>query len=241
MFAGGNNVTYATGVVILDVGVGNVGSVVNVLRHLAPQLTVTVAPHADAANTTAFSHIILPGVGAFEPYLTRLYDRGFDAVIREHCIDNAKPLLGICLGMHALTNTSEEVANTTDTQGLGLIPGHVKKIQPAENQRLPHVGWNSVSQTVSHPVFSNIPNNADVYYTHSYGVHTQQPEHTLATTPYGNNNALTAVIGQNNIIATQCHPEKSSTVGMQLLTNFLNWDGVFHEVSQTTSEATAPC
>lgn len=236
-------VTYATGVILLDVGLGNVGSVVNVLKHIAPQLPITVAPHADAAAAASYSHVILPGVGAFDAYLTRLYERGFNNVINTSCVENTKPLLGICLGMHALANTSDEVPPSSQQTGMGLITGHIAKIIPDTNQRLPHVGWNSVfaSTRPQHPLLANLPDHTDFYYTHSYTAHPQNSGHVLATTPYSTNHRLTAIMGANNIVGTQFHPEKSGPAGMQLLTNFLNWDSTFTADAAKAEPMEASC
>jgi glutamine amidotransferase len=149
-----------------------------------------------------------------------------DDVIRECSV--SKPFLGVCLGMQALMDYSSE---NNGTRGLGVIPGRVSHFnertqhQPvATKLKVPHMGWNQVNQAKSHRLWRNIDQNSRFYFVHSYFVISESPDIIAGTTDYGG--IFTSVIAQDNIFAVQFHPEKSQHSGLELLANFMRWDGV---------------
>ena len=152
-----------------------------------------------------------------------LHDSGLAELIKE--VSQAKPLLGICLGMQALLTDSEEGGKT---ECLNLFPGHVRRfaenLHDTQGNRLkvPHMGWNRVNQR-PHPLWHDIPQNSRFYFVHSYFAVPDRAEDSIATSDYPD--PFTCALAKDNIFAVQFHPEKSQTVGLQLLQNFLRWDG----------------
>lgn len=189
-------------IVIIDYGAGNVFSVQQALRRLG--YSATLSNNADEIQYA--SHVIFPGVGQAAAAMHQLKQNGLDKVIPQL----QAPVLGICLGMQLLCNYSEE----GDTEGLGIFPLTVKQF--TADKKIPHMGWNTLNNFKS-PLFSNIDNNAYVYFVHSYYV--PHSEFSIATCNYGGEFA--AAIGKNNFYACQFHPEKSAAVGEQILINFL--------------------
>jgi glutamine amidotransferase len=200
---------------ILNIGLGNVQSVYNAIYESGFDPIFV-----ESANTiNDLTHLIMPGVGNFSAVMQQLDQGNYIEPIVEFA-NNKQPLLGICLGMQLLTTSSNEGGQC---QGLNLIPASVDKIPAEENQRVPHVGWNTVSCQFEHPVFDNIKDNRDFYFVHSYHATCHNKKHSLAVTDYAN--SLTCAIARDNISGVQFHPEKSQKNGMQLLENFCDWDG----------------
>ena len=200
---------------IVDIGIGNLGS----LRHAVHSQgwdSVAVSGPADFDGVT---HLLLPGVGAFSAAMAGLGETGLIEPIRQFAAQG-HPVLGICLGMQLLADTGSEGG---DIPGLGLIPGRVRPIAPQPGLRLPHVGWNEACQVRAHPVLQGIRNDVDFYFVHSYRFVATDPLTVLAETEYGER--FPAVIGKDNVIGAQFHPEKSQTNGLRLLDNFCCWDG----------------
>ncbi|MFT7414058.1 MAG: glutamine amidotransferase [Methylophagaceae bacterium] len=210
-------------VAVIDYGMGNLRSVSKALETVASD-DVVVEVTADPTRILTASHIVFPGVGAMRDCVAELKRLKLDEVIRT-VINNGTPTLGICLGMQALLSHSEE---NNGSEGLNIIAGNVRHfdIKPSangEHLKVPHIGWNQVHQSSAHPLWYNIDQNSRFYFVHSYFVAPDDVEVTAATTAYPN--AFTSAIHKENVFAVQFHPEKSQHAGLQLLENFLNWDG----------------
>jgi glutamine amidotransferase len=193
---------------------GNVDSVCKAISTLGAEPVLTddenIFKIADAC--------ILPGVGAFGDAMGSLRRKNLPEILKRHIVDEGVPLLGICLGMQLLASKGFEHG---EHEGLGFIPGTVKKLTPLDNECIPHVGWNNVEHK-SHTLFEGISSGKDFYFVHSYHFTTVDDSNILATTPYCG--IFTSVVGKGNILGTQFHPEKSQATGMQLLKNFLNME-----------------
>ena len=198
-------------VAIVDYGVGNLFSLKSSFAAIGADAVVS----ADAAVLKAADQILLPGVGAFEDAAKKLQQSGLDAVVKEEAAAG-KPLLGICLGMQLLFEKSYEYGCH---DGLGLIPGIVKPIAdviPAE-LKIPHIGWNALHLCKASPLFSQIRQGDCVYFVHSYYA-ADCEENVIATVEYGA--PLTAAVARGNIYGCQFHPEKSGSVGLNILKAF---------------------
>jgi len=200
-------------VAIVDYGMGNIGSVSRAIEECGASVTVS----ADPEVLLAASHVILPGVGAFPDGMEHLKVNGTDQVLHE-IAKKGTPVLGICLGMQLLADSSEEVRKT---QGLGLVPGDVERMSSHDGTlRVPHVGWNEVNIVTECPLFKDIPDASDFYFVHSYHYRTRLREHVVAETPYGDN--FTSVVARENVFGVQFHPEKSAGFGLRMLKNFIS-------------------
>ncbi|MFT5577928.1 MAG: glutamine amidotransferase [Paraglaciecola psychrophila] len=208
-------------VAVIDYGMGNLHSVASALEHVAPDVEVQVT--GDAAKILAADRVIFPGVGAIRDCMAEIYRLGVDKIVAEVAL--SKPLLSICVGMQALMSHSEE-NNGVDC--LDLIEGEVKFFgephHDAAGKRLkvPHMGWNQVHQSVPHPLWQDIEQDARFYFVHSYYVQARDNALVAGTCDYGLQ--LHAALYRDNVFAVQFHPEKSSTAGLQLLRNFVHWD-----------------
>ncbi|MCX8157165.1 MAG: imidazole glycerol phosphate synthase subunit HisH [Verrucomicrobiae bacterium] len=198
---------------VINVGMGNLGSVRRALEECGAEVRVSSRPE----DLAWADRIILPGVGAFATGMQRLHQAGWVSALRQALANPRVRLLGICLGMQLLAGSGEEGGLTP---GLGCIPGHVSRLQVQETrERLPHVGWNEVHPTRPHWLWDGIPDGTDFYFVHSYHLLPAQAGDTLATTPYAG--GFVSVVGHGNILGVQFHPEKSGRPGFQLLRNFL--------------------
>ena len=208
-------------VAVIDYGMGNLHSIAKALQHASPEVDVRVV--SDKQAILAADRVVFPGVGAIRDCMQALKAAELTEVIA--AVAQSKPLLGICLGMQALLSSSEENGGT---DCLNIIPGQVihfaKDLQDAQGQRLkiPHMGWNKVQQH-AHPLWQNIDQDSRFYFVHSYYAQPIDPGAIAATTEYPE--AFTCALAKDNVFAVQFHPEKSQTVGLQLLKNFLHWDG----------------
>jgi glutamine amidotransferase len=210
-------------VAVIDYGMGNLHSVSKALEHVAKDTRVVVS--AKSEEILACDRVVLPGVGAIRDCIAEITRLGLDEVIKE--VARQKPLLGVCVGLQALMDFSEENEGTTC---LGVIPGKViafdKNLHdPVTNERLkvPHMGWNQVNQVIKHPLWRNIPQDSRFYFVHSFYVQPASPEPVAASTAYGF--PFASALTRGNVFAVQFHPEKSQRVGLTLYENFLNWDG----------------
>lgn len=200
--------------VVVDYGMGNLGSVRRSLEECGADVTVSNDPR----ELEKASSIVLPGVGSFKDGMRHLEEKGLAKAIQELSGKQGVPLLGICLGMQLLGKWGEEGGRIP---GLGLIAGEVKRLKPSSLlERIPHVGWNEVNPRQSSPLFENIPTGTDFYFIHSYGFIPDREEDIAATTLYCGK--FVSAVAARNIYGVQFHPEKSSKNGFQLLKNFLN-------------------
>jgi glutamine amidotransferase len=209
-------------VAVIDYGMGNLHSVASALRQIS-QDDVQITSDADAIRNA--DRVIFPGVGAIRDCMAEIRRLQFDHVVHD-VIASGKPLLAICVGMQALMQHSEE---NSGVDCLGELPGQVKffgdHLQGADAEKLkvPHMGWNQVHQTITHPLWNGIEQDSRFYFVHSYYVHCANSQWVAATTEYGV--GLHAALAHDNLFAVQFHPEKSSSAGLLLLKNFLQWNG----------------
>jgi len=208
-------------VAVIDYGMGNLHSITKALQHAAPEVNVQLV--SDKKSILAADRVVFPGVGAMRDCMQALHTEALDDVIRQAAA--SKPFLGICLGMQALLTHSEE---NSGIECLNIIPGQVRHFAEdlcdAQRQRLkiPHMGWNQVQQK-THPLWANIPQNSRFYFVHSYFAVPDELSAIAASSEYPD--AFSCALAKDNVFATQFHPEKSQTMGLQLLNNFLHWDG----------------
>ena len=202
---------------IIDYGAGNLTSVLLALKSLGDDPVIT----SDPALLEQADRIIFPGVGSAASGMLGLKQKSLDEALKKCCIQN-KPILAICLGMQMLLEFSEEDGGVN---GLGLFPGKVKlfKFPPEQRIKVPHMGWNTVRQN-KHALWKNIPDNSAFYFVHSYYVSADNASDIAGVTEYGDFEFVSAV-ARKNLFATQFHPERSGEMGLQLLKNFLEWDG----------------
>lgn len=210
-------------VAIVDYGSGNLRSAAKAFERAMAESegTADVIVTSEPDVVAEASHIVLPGVGAFGDCR-----RGLDAVpgmveaIEDVVLKRGRPFLGICVGMQLMASVGREHGAHS---GLGWIPGEVVSLEPADPRlKIPHMGWNVLEVRVTdHPFFEALPPAAHAYFVHSYGFRAEDPAHVLASVDYGG--AVAAVVGRDNLIGTQFHPEKSQTVGLRLIANFLGW------------------
>jgi imidazole glycerol-phosphate synthase subunit HisH len=218
-------------VAIIDYGSGNLRSAAKAFERSAREAgyagDVTVTSQSDVVARA--DHIVLPGVGAF-----RDCRRGLDAVpgmvdaLTEAVVAKGRPFLGICVGMQLMAARGHEHHLTS---GLGWIPGDVVALTPPANAadlgpggtgfRIPHMGWNELRFSATHPILRGLRSGAHAYFVHSYHLSCENAAHILATVDYGG--SITALVGRDNMVGTQFHPEKSQATGLQLIANFLAW------------------
>lgn len=204
-------------VVIVDYGMGNLGSVSRAFEECGAKVRISDDPQEFSTAT----HIVLPGVGAYPEGMANLKTNGWPEAFAMVAIKEKIPLLGICLGMQLLSTIGQE---GEFTRGLDLIPGEVKKLVPlGQGERIPHVGWNEVWHLQENPLFQGIPNGADFYFVHSFHFDVKDPQHMATWTPYCGKFASSVRLG--NVFGVQFHPEKSSTAGFTLIRNFLDFKG----------------
>jgi len=203
----------AQSIAIVDYGMGNVRSVQKAIEHVAPNDRVFLTDNADLIDEA--DRIVFPGQGAMGACMQALNNHNLVDVIKRNAQE--KPFLGICLGLQLLFDHSEENGGT---EGLSIIPGDVVKFAKSD-LKVPHMGWNTVKQSIEHPLWHNIDDNARFYSVHSYYVAHADPSIVAGSTNYGLD--FTCAIAKDKLFAVQFHPEKSQHDGLQLLTNFVNW------------------
>ena len=208
-------------IAVVDYGMGNLRSVAKALEHVAPRARVVVT--GDAATIDAADRVVFPGQGAMPDCMRHLDESGLrDPVLRAA---RGKPLFGVCVGEQMLFDWSAE----GDTPGLGVLPGRVLRfpedaMRRADGSRLkvPHMGWNRVTQVRSHPISRGVPDGAYFYFVHSFFAAPALEELTVGSTEYGL--SFTCAVARDNIFATQFHPEKSAANGLRLYENFVHWN-----------------
>jgi glutamine amidotransferase len=213
-------------VAVIDYGMGNLHSVAKAVEHVGRELgeetEVIVTP--DAKLIASANRVIFPGVGAIRDCMAEINRLNVGQIVEDAM--KTKPVLAICVGMQALMEHSEE---NEGVDCLGFVQGNVRyfgdDLADEEGKRLkvPHMGWNKVSQTQAHPLWKDVPDNSRFYFVHSYYVNIDDATKITSTTSYGKE--FVATLADDNIFATQFHPEKSQIVGLTLLKNFLQWGG----------------
>lgn len=198
-------------VAIIDYGAGNIKSVENAVRFLGHEAVLTRDPQV----ILSADHCILPGVGAFGDAMARLKRYGLDEVLRE-VVRREIPLLGICLGLQLLFETSEE---SPGAEGLGILRGRILRIPDGDGRKVPQIGWNDLTFPNEGRIFRGIKEGSYVYFVHSYYLRAEDPSVVTAQTQYGV--TIDAAVESGNVYACQFHPEKSEAVGMKILGNFL--------------------
>ena len=199
---------------VVDYEAGNLKSVETALRALGARITVSASPQ----ELLSTDRLIFPGVGDAAAATAVLRARGLDDAIRSF-VATGRPVLGICLGSQIVLDASEENEATC----LGLISGTARRFPADLGVKVPHIGWNQVTPTVSHPIFEGIPSGASFYFVHSYYPSPDDPATVLAETDYGIRFA--SAIARENLTAVQFHPEKSGPHGLRMLRNFLDYRG----------------
>jgi glutamine amidotransferase len=212
-----------TSVAVIDYGMGNLRSVSKALEHVDPDAEVIVT--AEPERILRADRVVFPGQGAIGDAMSEIRRLELEQVLREAMA--RKPFLGICLGLQALMDFSEEDGGT---ECFAVIPGRVSRFpegladaQTGARLKVPHMGWNQVHQTQNHPIWQDISQDSRFYFVHSYYVQADQDSVVAATTRYGLEFVSAAC--RENIFAVQFHPEKSQHAGLTLLANFLRWDG----------------
>lgn len=201
---------------IINYGMGNLGSVANALDYLGLEAGIIDSP----SGLNEYDRLILPGVGSFGIAMQNLNSSGWSEAIRLK-VNDGVPLLGICLGMQLLFEVGEEHGIT---KGLGLLSGHVIPLNPSTSHPVPHMGWNSLSFPKKHPLFKGVKEHVDFYFVHSYRCDSTKSDEVLAYCDYGSE--FVAAAGRKNIAGVQFHPEKSQDMGLKMLENFADWDGL---------------
>ncbi len=211
--------------VIIDYGSGNLHSAGKALERAAREAEANsaVSISSNPADVAAADRVILPGVGAFADCR-----RGLEAVpglleaLHATVMERERPFLGICVGMQLMASRGLEFGVT---EGFGWIPGEVRAITPSDaSLKIPHMGWNTLTKANAHPLLEGIKNGPDglhAYFVHSYHFVPEDHAHVVAESDYGG--AITAMVARDHLAGTQFHPEKSQTLGLKLLANFLNW------------------
>jgi glutamine amidotransferase len=209
-------------VAIIDYGSGNLRSAAKAFERAAEGSGTEIVVTSDPEVVRRAGRIVLPGVGAFADCRAGLDAvTGMVEVLEERVTGAGVPFLGICVGMQLMATEGREKATT---KGLGWIPGAVVRIEPQGGLKVPHMGWNTLDFVLPHPLLEGIPDGPDglhAYFVHSYHLATDSRETLIATTDYGM--AVTAIVGRDNLFGTQFHPEKSQTLGLTLIGDFLRW------------------
>ncbi len=206
-------------IAVVDYGMGNLRSVSKALEHVAPDAKVRITSRPEDLRVA--DRIVVPGQGAMPDCMRQLRERGLaDAVVEA---TRAKPFLGICIGLQMLFEHSEEGG----VEGLGVLPGSVRRFPAGladaggNHLKIPHMGWNEVMQSASHPLWHQIAEGSRFYFVHSYYADAADAGIQSGQCTYGL--PFTAAVARDNMFAVQFHPEKSQAAGLQLLRNFVHW------------------
>ncbi len=206
-------------IAVVDLGTGNLHSVAKAIEKLAPPGQVRIT--SEAAVIRSADRVVLPGQGAIASWFDALIGRGLADAVQDAL--GTKPVLGICVGMQALFDRSDEDGGI---DALGLIAGSVRRFDHQRMTELglkvPHMGWNRVTQSADHPLWEKIADGTRFYFVHSFYASALKKEHIVGITEYGAE--FVSAVARENVCAVQFHPEKSHRQGLQLLENFLVWD-----------------
>ncbi|WP_025897574.1 imidazole glycerol phosphate synthase subunit HisH [Sneathiella glossodoripedis] len=209
-------------IAIIDYGSGNLRSAAKAFERCVQEtgLSEEVVVTSDPDVAAKADRIVLPGVGAFKDCKDGLQSvSGMTEALTEAVLGRGVPFFGICVGMQLMASRSLEYG---ETDGLGWIGGSVSPLELSDpTLKIPHMGWNELEMTSDHVLLEGLADGDHIYFVHSYHVVTEDPSHVLATVNYGG--TVTAIIGRDNMIGTQFHPEKSQSAGLKLISNFLNW------------------
>ena len=200
-------------IIIVDYGVGNLGSIANMFKKIGVPATIS----SDPTIIETADKLILPGIGAFDAGMAKLNERGFVPVLNHLVLDKKIPVLGHCLGLQLMTRSSEEGR----LNGLGWFNAETLRFKFGESQsllKIPHMGWNTLDICQPHLLLSNLEEGSRYYFVHSFYVESKEPNTVLATTDYGG--PFHSVLARGNIMGAQFHPEKSHKFGMRILKNF---------------------
>lgn len=200
-------------IVVVDYGMGNIGSIANMLRKVGAEAQISSEPGVIGKA----DKLILPGVGAFDQGMHNLVDRGLIPLLRRKVLEEKTPILGVCLGMQLFAKASEEGRCT----GLGWLDATAVRFRPEGTEgklKVPHMGWNTLEPQSSHPLLEGLEAQARFYFVHSFHLVCTHPSVVLTRTSYGGH--FVSAIAQDNILGVQFHPEKSHRFGMQLYRNF---------------------
>jgi glutamine amidotransferase len=205
-------------IAVADFGMGNLRSVAQALRHVAPREDIRVT--SDPACIEAAERLVLPGQGAMPDCMRSLAESGMEPALRRALA--SRPVLAVCVGEQMLFERSEEGG----AAGLGLLPGRVARFAPSRDAdgralKIPHMGWNRVRQTRAHALWDGVPDDSYFYFVHSYHAVTDRADVIVGETDYGG--FFTCAVAQDNIFAVQFHPEKSAVAGLRLYENFVCW------------------
>jgi len=205
-------------VTIVDYNSGNISSVINSFKEVAKD-KVNIEVTSNLNKIKSSDKLVLPGQGSFKSCVDSLYSiNGLVETLNEFVINNKKPLLGICVGLQMFADIGYE---ETETEGLGWISGKVSKIDNQEGKyKLPHIGWNEINVVKKNKIFKDIENKSHMYFVHSYELIPEDKNVITATTDYSSN--IVCSVEKENIFGTQFHPEKSDTIGLQIIRNFIN-------------------
>ncbi len=195
---------------IVDYGMGNIQSVEKALAHTGAETKLISTPEEVAAA----EKLVLPGVGAFGDAMNHLREQGMVDALREYA-DSGRPMIGVCLGMQLLFESSEE---DPGNPGLGILKGTVKRFSPDMGLKVPHMGWNTLNVRSDSKVFAGLGDQPHVYFVHSYYVAPAEPDVVAATTSYGID--FVSAVERGSVSGAQFHPEKSQAKGLQILQNF---------------------
>jgi imidazole glycerol-phosphate synthase subunit HisH len=223
-------------IAVVDYGMGNLRSVAKALEHVAPGKVVTVT--SDPTVLRSAAKVVFPGQGAMPDCMREMDARGLRAPLLEAA--RSKPFLGLCIGLQMLFESSEEGG----VEGLGILPGKVVRFpskrmlgERGEKLKVPHMGWNQVHQSMSHPMWAGVPDSSRFYFVHSFFVDARDQANVAGTARYPF--SFTCAVARNNIFAVQFHPEKSQSAGLRLLSNFVSWDGTNRASGQRWAIPTA--
>lgn len=208
-------------IVVVDYGMGNVRSVAQALRAVAPEAEVLIS--GSIVDIQSADRLVLPGQGAMPDCMRSLQESGVQEALLQAARE--KPLFGVCVGEQMLFDISAE----GNTPCLGLLPGKVVRFdlsgqlqEDGSRYKVPQMGWNRVHQTQTHPLWNGIADDSYFYFVHSYFVQAEHEQDVVGTTEYGQ--VFTSAVARENIFATQFHPEKSAAAGLQLYKNFVHWN-----------------